>query len=225
MRLINKSSSPKYCQLANATIKPGGATRELDFFSKFMEDFEKKTKGFERILSDKDIHLLAELCKKHLVPNLDDVLADAAIDDLKKTLKDPDGLKSIEDRAKAYRAAVQKARAEAIRKHNEQEARIRAESNIIGPDGNPIPKEAMGAIADKEKNLKPEFHPEMHNDLKSIIENNLAVMTSASGQPFKTSDDKKAVVAKPGGTPVSHNPKDYQKPRTVAPGQPDYFNN
>ena len=225
MRLINKSSSPKYCRLANSTVKPGCSTRELDFLSKFLQDMEENTNGFEKILSDKDIHLLMGIFAKCLSPSSGD---DSGVEELVKTLNDPDGIKAIDKRARERRAAIQKARAEALKEFNDKEARIRSESNIIGPDGNPIPKEAIVA-AGKGEDIKPELHPEMHNDLKSLIENNLAVMTTASGKPIRNPDDSKTegaktVMARPGGTPVSHNPKDYQKPRSVAPGQPDYFN-
>lgn len=222
MRLLNKSSVPKYSQLARTSIGPGRFSRELDFFEKSVESIFNASRGFDIVLSDRDIGILVGLCRRFLEPRADEEIAkEAALEPLMKSLKDPDGLKNMEEWARGRRLAVQQARARIMKEAREKEERIRAESNMIGPDGNPIPKAEVAAMNEgKMKDVKPELHPEMSTDLKSIIENNLAVMTTASGNPIRSPHD---VVAPPGGTPVSHNPKDYQKPRTVPAGQPEYF--
>lgn len=221
MRLLNRSRTPKYSSLAKCHVPAGKSTRELDVFSVAVQSVFGQAKGFDIILSDSDIRILAELCAKYLAPKVRDdpgaLRGLAGADALAQTLRDPDGTKVLAERAIEVRKAIQgirdKTRAEAA----EKEARIRAESNIIGPDGNPVPR-VDSVVQDKYKDVKPELHKEMTTDLKSVIENNLAVMRTASGQPFT---DDKAVVAPPGGTRVSSNPKDYQKPRTVPAGQPE----
>jgi hypothetical protein len=207
--------------LAATTLKPGMASRELDTFLKAWEGVLNQSKGFDIILSDSDIRLLATLCERFLVPKVEALGADPSLEALAETLKDPDGTKKMEAAARAKRAAIQRAREKIMQEAREKEARIQAESNIIGPDGNPSPH-AKEVSHDGQK-VDPKLHPEMTSDLKSIIENNLAVMTSASGKPITNKEGPNTVTAKPGGTPVSHNPKDYQNSR-VAPGQPDYFN-
>lgn len=220
MRLINKGSFPKYSELAKTTLRPGCSSRELDTFEKTITDFEKSVRGFEAVLSEKDADLLYGLCVKYILPAFKDIdkETDAAISKLRKTMDDPDGTRIFREVYRARHAAIQQARAKVIEAAREKEARIRSESNMIGPDGNPIPKTDVKSGSGVD--VKPIRHPEMTNDLKSIIENNLAVMTTASGQPIRSAHD---VVAKPGGSPVSHNPKDYQKPREAPPGQPEYF--
>lgn len=220
MRLINKGSTPRYSSLANITLRPGCASRDMDTFAKAIDGFVQGTRGFDVILSDRDVELLAGLCVKYLLPAFKELNPekDASLSKLRDTLADPDGVKVIREAYKARTVAIQRARAKVMEEARRKEERIQAESNIIGPDGNPIPKVEMKAAAAGD--VKPELHPEMSTDLKSIIANNLAVMTTASGQPIRSAHD---VVAKPGGSPVSHNPKDYQKPRTAPPGQPEYF--
>lgn len=224
MRLINKSGANRYCSLAGTTVKPGMATRELNAFEDAWNALEKACRGFDIILSPKDIHVLVGLCSKFLAPAVDGLPPEdsAALGELKAHLADPDGTACIEKAAIERTRAIQKLRAEVLKANLEREAAIRAESNMIGPDGNPIPKEA--AKIDGMKDVKPELHPEMHNDLKSVIENNLAVMRTASGQPISDMG-RNAVVAKPGGTPVSHDPAYYQKmaeSRKTPPGVPEY---
>jgi len=221
MRLLNKAPIPKYSPLAKTTLKPGMASRELDTFSKAWSTVVDQTKGFEVILSDADIHLLATLCDRFLAPKVESLSKDASLEALADTLRDPDGTKRMEAAAKAKRVALQKARQEVMREYRDKEARIQAESNIIGPDGNPIPH--VKEVSKNGEEVKPVLHPEMGNDLKSIIENNLAVMTTASGKPITNKEGPHTVVAKPGGSPVSHNPADYQRGRTVPPGQPEFF--
>ena len=220
MRLINKGRSTKYSGLAKTTIKPGCSSRELDTFEKTISGFESSVRGFDVVLSEKDADILYSMCVKYLLPSFKniDCSKDEALAELRSTMEDPNGTKVFRDVYRARRAAIQAARAKVINEVREKEARVRSESNIIGVDGNPI---ASKMSEDKSvSNVKPELHPEMSTDLRSIIANNLAVMTTASGKPISSQRD---VVAKPGGSPVSHNPKDYQKPRSVAPGQPEYF--
>ena len=218
MRLLNHSSSPKYSKAANTTVKPGKATRELDLFQTAIEDFLKATKGFTVLLSDKDISLLADLCAKYLLPNIDtvDIPDLVAAEQLKETLRDPDGIKKIEDRAHELKQKIQEYRSKIIKENEARENHIKSESNFIGPDGNPVAT-VQSLSNSKEEEIKPVLHNDMPSDLKSILENNLAVMTDASGRPFKNN-----IVATPGGTPVSTNPKDYQGVRNVPAGQPDF---
>lgn len=219
MRLCNKEGVPKYSPMVNAVIKPGCFSRELPDFKEALEDIEKGSRGFDLALSHEDVEILARFCAKYLLPLFSekfDVKSDAAVAQLKKTLEDPDGTKVIGRRQMERVKAIHDIRTKARHEFQEKEARIRSESNMIGLDGNPIPKAVATEAGQK---VDPKLHPEMHNDLKSIIENNLAVMTTASGKPIMSPHDH---VAPPGGTPVSHNPKDYQKPRSAPYGQPEF---
>ena len=224
MKLLNRGPSPKYCQLAKCRVMPGHATRELDSFIVAYKSILEESKGFEIILSDGDVRLLAELCAKYLAPlangGEDDLGRLSGIEGLVSTAMDPSGTRRLDDRAAETRRNLQRIRSEALRSAMEREARVRSESNIIGPDGNPVAREeTMARDSDVEVD-KAEVHAEMSTDLKSVIENNLAVMRTASGKPIR--NDPKSVVAKPGGTPVPTDPKYYQSMnRTVPPGQPE----
>ena len=221
MKLINNGRTPRYCQLAGCSVRPGHATRELDSFTASWKSILEKSKGFDIVLSEDDVSLLSELCAKYLVPLISEEFEKlAGVEGLVETLRNPDGLADIRKRARDGRAMIQKIRAEAMRREAEREARVQAESNIIGPDGNPIPKVSLEAKDAKLKDLKPVRHDEMTTDLKSVIENNLAVMTTASGQRLDKMGPR-TVVATPGGTPVPTDPAAYRKPRTVPAGQPE----
>lgn len=190
MRLLNRLTSPRYCSLAGVRLPPGGTSRELDCFLKPYREILDKSKGFEVILSGEDLDLLAELCSRFLAPAVKegmDLGKFAGLEGLEKYLSDPDGTLAIAEQAKAVRDGVRRIREEARRAKMEKEARIALESNIIGPDGNPIPRADMAARESSEP-LKAERHPEMSTDLRSIMENNLAVMTTASGQPIDKTD-------------------------------------
>lgn len=221
MKLINNGRTPRYCQLAGCSVRPGHATRELDSFTASWKNILEKSRGFDIVLSEDDVSLLSELCAKYLVPLISEEFEKlAGVDGLVETLRNPDGLANIRKRARDGRAMIQKIRAEAMRREAEREARIQAESNIIGPDGNPIPKVSLEAKDAKFKDLKPVRHDDMTTDLKSVIENNLAVMTTASGQRLDKMGPR-TVMATPGGTPVPTDPAAYRKPRTVPAGQPE----
>lgn len=223
--MINNGRTPRYCQLAGCKVQPGHTTRELDAFTASWKSVVDKSKGFDIILSESDVRLLAELCSKYLVPivsNDPSVLKGmAGLAGLIDTMRDPDGTKVLGDRAREARAAMQALRSEAMRRERDREARIQAESNIIGPDGNPIAKVDLVSKDEHLKDVKPVRHEEMTTDLKSIIENNLAVMTTASGQKIENQNGPRTVIAKPGGTPVPKDPAAYRRPRTVPPGQPE----
>jgi len=223
MRLLNRGNSPRYSELAGSTVGPGRSTRELDSFEKAVNSVFSRARGFEVVLSEGDIRLLAGLCAKYLAGSksleskeLDDI---AGIEALRASLRDPDGTKVLAERAMAVRGAVQKARREVMRERVEKEARVMAESNFLDETGNPIPHAGLIASDKRLQGLEPKKHDGMPNDMRSILENNLAIMTSASGQPLD--NGSRTVVATPGGTPVPHDPKAYQKPRTVPPGQPE----
>lgn len=214
MRLINTGSSPRYSSLAHVQLRPGGMSRELSTFSDLIEKFKKDTSSFEVVMSEKDIRLLAELCRKHIFPKLDDeALRQASgADSLRGALDNPGGQKVLEERALERRKLIQRQRDEAIRSYRENEARIRSESNEVDELGNPITKVSTSA-ADGIKDLQPQLHKEPGQDLKSVFENNLAVIRSASGQPITNLPPR----APKGGTPVSSNPADYPKTKLAAP--------
>lgn len=167
-------------------------------------------------MSEKDVCLLAELCRKHIFPKLDDEALRRAsgADSLRGALENPGGQKVLEERALERRKLIQRKRDEAIRNYRENEARIRSESNEVDELGNPIPKVSTSA-ADGIENLQPKIHKEPGRDLKSVFENNLAIMRSASGQPITNLPPR----ASKGGTPVSSNPADYPKTHLPSPAK------
>lgn len=218
MKLLNPFSAPKYSKLVNSTIKPGKTSRDISLFKDSIQNIIKSTQGFRIIMSEDDLHLLAELCEKYLLPNINTVdISDlSAGAQLKATLEDPDGLNRIKNEAIKLNREIRRYRSSLYEAHLEREKKIKSEENYIGPDGNPIaPVNTMSKMS--EDNIKPVLHTDMHSDLKSVLENNLAVMSDAHGNPYKNT-----VIAPPGGTPVSTNPKDYQGERNVPPGQPDF---
>ena len=99
MRLINKGSYPLYSSLANATIKPGRSSRDLDSFEKAFSVIKEASKGFDIMLSDKDIHIMAEMFARFVAPALSgkDVESDAAVAQLKAGIADPGGAESRAD--------------------------------------------------------------------------------------------------------------------------------
>ena len=86
-----------------------------------------------------------------------------------------------------FRNLRQEEIARILREDREREERVRSESNFIGEDGNPVVRVDL-AQAKMMSNLKPEFHEEMTSDLKSVLENNLAVMTA--GAPGSSGSSK-----------------------------------
>lgn len=164
------------------------------------------------MLDDSDIKLLASLCERFLVPKVEAMSAsgDPTLQILADSLRDPGGLKAMASAASARRAAIQKARSDFIRRANEHEARIKAESNEVDALGNPIPKVSTSA-ARGMGDLKPTVHSKPGIDLKSVYENNLAILRGANGDPIASGHAGiKIVQAVPGGSKIPTNPEYYQ---------------
>lgn len=212
MYLINEQKTPKYSKLANKTINPGAKSRDLDLFAASYRQVKSATKGFKVRLSEEDLKILREIVNDWVVGELDEVRALGASEPY-----DPkSGFNKLIDRVIDKRKAYQRALSEHLRDHREKEARIQAESNYIDESGNPVNDRMLDQAV--QKDIEPELHPEMDNDLQKVLANNLAIMRTASGKPI---ENKPGVVA--GSTVVPTDPKWYQKNKgDVPPGMPDF---
>lgn len=231
MNLINKSSSPQYCGMARTTVKPGRSSTTLDVVQKFVDKLFSDSRGFQIHLSEGDLKALSRLVEAHLrsAGSADPSKMASALGVSSKQSESERLSKIL--REQAYRK--QKRFQDAARAARERQARINAESNIIGPDGNPVNDKIMQDAV--RKDIEPELHPEMSSDIDKVLANNRAVM---EGEPKKKDrpiislgldeyrkphePGKNSIVAKPDGSPVSHDPSFYQKAaRSVPPGVPD----
>lgn len=215
MRLKNISGNVRYSPLFGTTVNPGGTTRDLPVLVEAIDKVMSATRGFAVELSPADVACVSRLYERLVAP----LLHGARIPDAPEgAARDPDGSKRNEERLVARRKARQEADARKLGAYREKEARIQAESNYLDESGNPVNDRLTASAAAQD--VEPVRHEEMSTDLKSVLENNLAVMRSASGQPIV---DPRAVVVPKGGTPVSSDPKDYQnRKHTLPPGMPDF---
>lgn len=213
MHLINEQSTPKYSRLANKTINPGGRSRDLDVFSKAYRDIVAGTKGFKVRLSEEDLQVLRDIVDRWVVGELVEV-GSLGIDS--EPYDPKSGFNRLIDRIIDKRKAYQAALSARLKENREREAKIQAESNFLDESGNPVNDKVMAqAVRD---DVKPELHPEMGSDLKSVLANNLAIMTTASGKPIES---KPGIVA--GSTQVPTDPKWYQAHKDdLPPGMPDF---
>lgn len=213
MYLVNEQSSPKYSKLANKTINPGSRSRDLDVFAASYRQIKQSTKGFKVRLSEHDLMVLREIVNDWVVGELDEVRILGA----EKTPYDPKaGFNKLIDRVIDKRKAYQTALSAHLKERREKEAAIQAESNYLDESGNPVNDKMLDQAV--QKDIKPELHPEMDNDLQKVLANNLAIMRTASGKPI---ENKPGVVA--GSTVVPTDPKWYQKHKDdMPPGMPDF---
>jgi len=210
MYLINDSGSQKYSKLANKTILPGGRSRDLDVFVSAYDGIRKDTKGFKVRLSDNDLRVLRSIVRDWVEGELLDEPGTACRADSRG------GFDKLVDRIVSRRIERQSAISKAIRAEREKEARIQAESNFIDESGNPVNDKVVTQAV--REDVKPVVHEDMKDDLRSVLENNLAIMTTASGKPIS---NKPGVVA--GSTVVPTDPKWYQSHKDdVPPGMPDF---
>ena len=233
MNLINKSSSPQYCGMARTTVKPGRSSTTLDVVQKFVDKLFSDSRGFQIHLSEGDLKALSKLVEAHL--RSENSEKTASVLEIHKEESYSERLDRLL-RNEAYRK--QKRFEDAVHEARERQARIKAESNIIGPDGNPINDKIVEDAV--RKDIKPELHPEMTNDIDKILANNRAVMENEKAEEEKPKkprsilslglDDmrkphepgKNSIVAKPDGTPVPTDPLFYQSmAKTVPSGVPE----
>ena len=230
MVLVNDSGSVKYSGLAKTRLRTGESTRDLDVVQKFVDGVLSGTRGLRIRLSDRDFDAIERLCKAHSSQS-------RSRSEVSAMAMPSGGRKSVEDRAsdiiRGIRIAKQREFDSKLKDSREREARIRAESNIIGPDGNPVNDRIVQDAV--RKDIAPELHPEMTSDLDNVLANNLAVMQeepkkkerpviSLGLDDFRKPHEpgKNSIVAKPDGSPVSHDPSFYQKAaKSVPPGVPD----
>lgn len=213
MYLVNEQGSPKYSKLANKTINPGCCSRDLDVFAASYRQIKTASKGFKVRLSEQDLRILGEIVNDWVAGELDEVRSLGVEPD------DRHGFDKIIDRIIDKRKAYQRALSEELKEHREKESRIQAESNYIDESGNPVNDKMLDEAVQKE--IVPELHPEMDNDLSKVLANNLAIMRTASGKPI---ENKPGVVA--GSTVVPTDPKWYQTHKQDVPaGMPDFGKN
>lgn len=217
MRFRNESPSIKYCKIANRTLNPGGSTRELDCFTTPYRKLLNESKGFTMIPSTEDLELMLDFLERFVAPAIS--AGTLSTPEFLEAAEDPDGRKLLRSMIVSRRELKAAVGSKVLHEEMDHEAKIRAESNPVDELGRPISDKAMANGMLKGEEIKPVKHDAPGNDLKSVMEHNLAIMTTASGQPIRNPG---GYVAKPGGSPVSHNPKDYQKPRKVPAGVPDF---
>lgn len=216
MYLVNEHTSPKYSRLANKTINPGCRSRDLPDFAASYRQIKDKARGFKVRLSEEDLKILREIVNEWVVGELMEVEA-LGIDPDENSPKA--SFDRLVDRIIDKRKYKQRSIAVALANHREKEARIQAESNYIDESGNPVNDRMLDQAV--QKDIEPELHPEMDNDLSKVLANNLAIMRTASGKPI---ENKPGVVA--GSTVVPTDPKWYQKNKgDVPPGMPDFGKN
>lgn len=208
MRLKNNSNDIRYSSLAKTSINPGRLSRELPDLLNAIQSVISKTKGFEILLSDSDIDCIIELFNKYIAPIIDGGPQEE--DKNNEYYDDPTGIKHIKDRIIAYRKARQHKIDQELDIIREREKKIQDESNFIDEKGLPVGKTMVDQTLDKD--IKPVEHKEMSTDLKSILENNLAIIQSEPDLLIT----KNTVIASPNGRKVSTNPKDYQKSNQTA---------
>lgn len=225
MVLRNPSTDNMYSRLANKALKPGGRTRDLDVVQSFADDLLKRCRGFDVELSERDLDAIGRLLDAHLRS------CEKSSSTMRASEFASDGAKAVEERLKAARTARQKALSSYLKESREREARIQAESNIIGPDGNPVnDRIAQEAV---RKDIAPELHPEMTDDISKVMANNLAVMEGredpGADRPRNRHEtielgldrfrDPRQRPAAPQKVPT--DPKAYQRAQNVPPGCPD----
>ena len=210
MYLINTGRSPKYSSLANKVLNPGSRSRDLSLFSDAFNDILKKVSGFKARLSDSDIHVLSRLIDEWVSDEL------SGGGEVSAMSYDPGaGMRRVVNDLIARRKASKDAMSAALERQSERESRAMSESNFIDESGNPIEDKTVSQAS--QRSIEPELHPEMADDLSKVLANNLAVMTTASGQPIKNPG---GVVA--GSTVVPHDPEYYRTHWTgLPPGMPD----
>ena len=161
---------PRYSTRLKTTIRPY-STYHVDFkdITDFFNKLKKDTAGLEWVLSDRDKACLTSIVEQHVIKAPKEAVAPPDYD--------PTGLHDDERMKAASKRQEEIARI--LREDREREERVRAESNFIGEDGNPVVRVEL-AQAKMMSNLRPELHAEMTSDLKSVLENNLAVMSAGS---------------------------------------------
>lgn len=212
MILINNGPGPRYCSAANKTLPPGGSSRDLDLFEKAFKSVLKASNGFSVFLSARDREILSDICKRWA----GQVSAMSADRPKRPQYDQRKAASSSVDRVIAARIARKAETDRMIREAAEREARAISESNFLDESGNPVEDKTMNQAV--RQNITPERDPDMGDDLSKVLANNLAVMTTASGQPIT---NQNGVVV--GTTVVSHDPAHYQNRRTgLPPGMPDF---
>jgi hypothetical protein len=224
MRLRNATHSIKYSKLANKQLQPDGVTRDLPVIRDFISDLIDSCRGMIVTLDPSDLDAINSLLDRAKEQPIDFSMLSIHDDD-------PTGMKEKDRVLRERRATKQAMQSEAMRILREREERIKAESNMLDESGNPINDKLLSQASIKD--IKPELHPEMGNELDKIMANNMAVLEKKDEEKPKVpytltlgvddfAKDRNAIMAKRDGTPVPHDPKHYQsETRAVPPGVPD----
>lgn len=202
MKLQNRTSLPKHSTFVNKTLNPGEVSRDIPCLTEYFNKLKTKTTGFAWVLSNAEKDLILSLVENYVItdPSEEKKYYDELHTD------DPTGIRAIMASEREAKIKKQKELDEALAKRREEEARINSESNFLDESGNPIADKSTVSLALKEK-VSPVLHKEFSTDVKSIMENNLAVLAKS---PL---DDEDAMdqYATTGSTDVSHDPYSYEK--------------
>ena len=224
MKLKNRSNAYSYCKIANIRLEPGRVTRDLPVIREFVDKLLESCRGFTLILTDADVKSINRLMDKAKAKPVE---FSALSVPSKNT--DPTGMQAVKDALKAKRIEKQAKQHAAMQYIREREARVQAESNMLDESGNPINDKLVSDAVTKD--IKPELHPEMGNEIDKIMANNLAIMQDEKKPRVPDTikmgldefqNDRNAIVAQPDGSRIPTDPKYYQNmSKTVPPGVPD----
>jgi len=194
MRYRNVGKSTRYCSVARQNVEPGTSSSDVKTLVSLLRQLLDVSSDLQVVFSDEERRLLGRMLEQDSrARRLNSKEMQSAIKMLKGIAPKPAPLTPAPS-AKAVRdakdreelkalAAREEAKIAAVRELERREAEIRAEANVVTPDGVVIDSHNM--VKAVEGKLNPHVVDGVPTDFREAMEHNLAVPKAEKTEPAK----------------------------------------